>query len=75
MHFTKIGERNMEGTVLGDLFDELDKKLCILAATDSAIEYSPHMKEPFGDTIRMLNEIKMYLGGNSKKVQSYFESQ
>lgn len=63
----------MKDTVLEDLFNDLDQKLSTLALSDSALEYSPHIREPFAHSIEVLNEIKMYLGGNMKPLESYFE--
>jgi hypothetical protein len=62
----------VEGTALENMFDVLDSKLYELGASDSAIEYAQHMREPFEDVIAAINEIKMYLGGNSKSIENYF---
>lgn len=63
----------MKDAVLEELFNDLDQKLSALALSDSTLEYSPHIREPFDQSIGVLNEIKMYLGVNAKKIESYFE--
>jgi hypothetical protein len=61
----------MDETLQG-YFQKLDDYLSELGQSDSTIEYAPHARVPFDMVIKSLNEIRTYLGGDSKTRDSYF---
>jgi hypothetical protein len=56
-----------------NLFEELDKALCELAKSDSAIEYASHIRPEFNYVVTELNEVKRVLGFQSKECEKYFK--
>ena len=64
----------MDETLQG-YFQKLDDYLSELGQSDSTIEYAPHAKNPFEMTIKSLNEIRTYLGGDPRTVNYYFDKE
>lgn len=65
----------MMDETLQEYFQKLDDYLRELGQSDSTIEYAPHAKIPFEMVVTSLNKIKVYLGGEYKSVNYYFDKE
>lgn len=58
---------------LNAYFVELDRHLSDLGKSDSSVEYASHIRDEFNKVVSSVNKIRLYIGGDSVKFDSYFE--
>jgi hypothetical protein len=62
-------------STLEKYFKQLDESLSELVQSESTIEYAPHVREPFDKVVAAINDIRTYVGGNSRSSEYYFDNE